>query len=74
MKKNLVVLIAIVMAIGLVLAGCGQTAATSSAPAASSAAASQAPASEAAASTEQVPRRLLSRSDSHRLQWPLRSM
>ena len=51
MKKNLVVLIAIVMAIGLVLAGCTtQSAATSSEPAAaSSAAASQAPASEAAA-------------------------
>lgn len=53
MKKTLVVLIAIVLAIGLVLVGCStQSAATSSAPAAaSSAAASEAPAS-AAASTE----------------------
>lgn len=50
MKKNLVVLIAIVMAIGLVLAGC-----TTKAPAASSAAPeSQAPASSAAAASTEA--------------------
>jgi ribose transport system substrate-binding protein len=54
MKKTLFVLIAIVLAIGLVLVGCSSQPAAGSAPAASSAAASQAPASSAAAASTEA--------------------